>query len=971
MNDLSKAKLLKKPTALIVILVAFYCLGPQGLFGAKYYTSWTFGENQPNIKQGGRADTIAVNPLDNNKIIVATESGGLFRSNDRGTKWSHVDSLPCFLTQAVVYLPSNPNIVLVSTEADFKTNNGGGLWRSTDEGATWTQAVLNLPPGNTARLSGNEISIAPDTGKIFLATSEGVFSSTDSGLTWSFSNVFTTNKKVVSILALSGGRVIAGGSDGLRRSFDGGTTWNITGSNVGALGNGDIHALGRSALSASHLFVVNENTQLFRSEDAGASWTQIASAPPGGGACGGISFIKTILFTTAFNRTLILFFGNRCWLNRLSAPAGLTGTTANYSGTWQSALIDHADTRDIAFINNAPFLLATDGGLHKTSNGGSAWTFVGGGRDGFNALQVTEIKGQYIQSGWSNDIYFGTQDNNLWAANMWGNIWNLYGAEGFFIEMERRVATAADSKVSFVACGGCRNNFSERHFTNTIAWPNPIGSQGSPTIIRNSMYVQPVAVSTTFAAGLALTENSGASWRQFAAFPQSPRDLAKLARSGDGDPLQTTIIYQAFRSNLNVPGIREINRLMRIHKPLFSSENGTVFYPAMNNFGGLGINPTMFAWYQVYGIDPGNAFHVIAPDIVNKKMMETRDGGENWTEIPSLTNLVTDGGRLRFTTDLIGFGNGELFPIVTAVSFSPQNPRIVLVGTSEGGIFKSDDGGATWAKISGTEKITYITSFFWRTANDVHVSTYGRGNWKLRMEKIALPTDFDDLCGRVCDVVSVNQGEGRPLFSDSLLVAEGNILGAKTINSELTEVFVTPGSSVFFTGDTKDPLGKIVVTETEAVDPGGLTALPKPPTGWITKGLVLTNENKLLGAVFGDSEISLVPPVSFENYAGSTISPTAGKPYLKLNSSNFYGVETYLPKEAFNISVRGLVAGAKYEIFIDGATAKTTGIADSRGGLSSTATAPSSIGLHRLEIHPVGDSQTVTDSSMFLVKHSD
>lgn len=102
-----------------------------------------------------------------------------------------------------------------------------------------------------------------------------------------------------------------------------------------------------------------------------------------------------------------------------------------------------------------------------------------------------------------------------------------------------------------------------------------------------------------------------------------------MARSGDGDPLQTSIVYQAFRSNATAPQVGEVNLLVRIHKRLFSSENGTVFFPAMNNFGGLGLNPTMFVAYQAYGIDPGNAFHVIAADVVNQRMMETRDGGEN------------------------------------------------------------------------------------------------------------------------------------------------------------------------------------------------------------------------------------------------------------------------------------------------------------------------------------------------------
>ena len=64
----------------------------------------------------------------------------------------------------------------------------------------------------------------------------------------------------------------------------------------------------------------------------------------------------------------------------------------------------------------------------------------------------------------------------------------------------------------------------------------------------------------------------------------------------------------------------DIQHLARIVKTSVSP-TAIVYYPAMNNFGGLGINPTMFAWYSVFAVDPGNAYHLIAPDVVNEKMM--------------------------------------------------------------------------------------------------------------------------------------------------------------------------------------------------------------------------------------------------------------------------------------------------------------------------------------------------------------
>ena len=91
------------------------------------FRGWVLSEFQPDIANGGRANTIAVNPTKNSIILVASESGGLFRSTDGGTTWHHVDSLPQFWTNAVTFMPADPNVGIVTTSEDFATSNGGGL----------------------------------------------------------------------------------------------------------------------------------------------------------------------------------------------------------------------------------------------------------------------------------------------------------------------------------------------------------------------------------------------------------------------------------------------------------------------------------------------------------------------------------------------------------------------------------------------------------------------------------------------------------------------------------------------------------------------------------------------------------------------------------------------------------------------------------------------------------------------------
>src|SRR5690242_2764426 len=76
-----------------------------------HLSHWQVSEFQPDISPGGRVNTIAVHPINNAIILVASESGGLFRSGDAGQTWHHVNAFPVLWTNAVAFMPANPNIV--------------------------------------------------------------------------------------------------------------------------------------------------------------------------------------------------------------------------------------------------------------------------------------------------------------------------------------------------------------------------------------------------------------------------------------------------------------------------------------------------------------------------------------------------------------------------------------------------------------------------------------------------------------------------------------------------------------------------------------------------------------------------------------------------------------------------------------------------------------------------------------------
>ena len=103
-----------------------------------------------------------------------------------------------------------------------------------------------------------------------------------------------------------------------------------------------------------------------------------------------------------------------CAFKRATAKTGNSGTMSS----WNNMAFDHCDPSEVGFENDntTPLILLTDGGIHKTRDKGNNWKLAGGGPYGYNALQITEVTGQLHEKDGSADLYFATQDNDIWAS---------------------------------------------------------------------------------------------------------------------------------------------------------------------------------------------------------------------------------------------------------------------------------------------------------------------------------------------------------------------------------------------------------------------------------------------------------------------------------------------------------------------------------------------------------------------------
>lgn len=940
--------------------------------------NFTLNEYQPNIRWNGRINSISIDPADTNKVIVASESGGIFRSTNRGTTWQHIDALPNNYTHIVKYV--NTSTVLATTGRDFKINTTGGIWRSTNGGLSWIQRSIPVPTSfpRPDLFEAYDISI-DDSGKIFVSTSGGYISSTDNGNTWTYRSVDVA-AEFYSVIAFSSTRIILGGNTGIWYSTDGGTTWNREATSIGTVQ--DLHALGVApnlGAGTRTVYVVTSDTRLHYSENGGRNWTNIASAPGGGGGCGGITFVRAVRSGATSIR---LYFGNRCGMSNLNCSR-VAGSVSpyrfNYSGTWGSNNSDHGDTRDVAFTRTTypiPRFLATDGGFHKTRDRGANFTGIGAGSTGLNAMQLTEIAGQKIGARANYDLYIGSQDISNWSSNNYGATWGSeHCCEGFFFEMERTVPTVSDSRINWVSCAGCDNFVSGPNFVGISLWNDPPDGW-NPFLVQRNVYVEKWNATTAHPQGFAITTNGGSTWARLANIALPMYGTPKVTRTTSASHL-----YQGIRVGYDAITGQERVHIARVNN-VHPATGTSVQYPTMTNFMGIGVMPTMFAWYEVFAANPQNPSQIIAADVLDNKMKMSIDGGNNWTEMPSLTDLVTESGTVRFRLP------NSRFPIVSHISFNPEYPNYILVGTFHTGLFFSYDGGNSWLTVPGSKGVTNATKVYWKSTNEALISSYGRGLWKLQM---SYRYWFEDLaryrfCPEPCLRFRFPRPEPDPLPFDEvwkgdrfLYLTDGFLTDINITPNGIQNITVLPGSNVMEFGPKNANLRSIPVVESSKV--GGfskneyLNAILKK--GYKITGIVA--EGPKITEVFVSKEISPNKEVNLAKdfeMKGNQELPEQTGPSIQLVSDSLGkgGGVLFLSPNIKSITIQGSnflpTSEAPIEVLLDDKVVLKEGNAPN-GSFKIELRLNLPIGRHHLRVQQVHKQQILADGFDFVIKHAD
>ncbi|MBL7793230.1 MAG: glycosyl hydrolase, partial [Saprospiraceae bacterium] len=106
-------------------------------FSAGTFTGLSFRSIGPAVTSG-RISDFAVNPRNHNEYYVASSSGGVWKTTNRGTTYTPIfDGEGSYSIGCVSLDPSNPNVVWVGTGENNNQRSvayGDGVYRSIDGG---------------------------------------------------------------------------------------------------------------------------------------------------------------------------------------------------------------------------------------------------------------------------------------------------------------------------------------------------------------------------------------------------------------------------------------------------------------------------------------------------------------------------------------------------------------------------------------------------------------------------------------------------------------------------------------------------------------------------------------------------------------------------------------------------------------------------------------------------------------------
>ena len=715
---------------------------------------------------GGRVNKIGVDVSTPGRLYAASEFGGIYRSNDNGVTWSHLDGHVPQVTWSVKVDPTNSNRVYATSFYDGLTNSRSGINVSTDGGTTWTHPASANPPLNfcasdTRRTELTAFGIAIDpanSNHVFIGTNCGLAISLDAGATWNFVDPTPTTlaTDIRDVTVHHGGIIDVCGADGHLRSTDTGATW--TTSVTQPLPSGQCSIV--SSPDESYVLFAVVGTSIFETDD-GLNWTGTYVNPA---VQGRIPFVAT---NKRSGNNYDLWFGDvRLFRGSCTTPNPATSggaqrcnASAAWAGPFTRSAGAHDDSGDIAFApgsstNACPVLFSSDGGVFRntlTTSPGChtpAWTQPTVTPHG---LRQYAFDGVHRPGATPEDIYLANQDDGTFGTTNGGAsavAWNTENCcDGFGAKAD---LTRALTSVCCFSPGRATLLF--------VSPPGLTAGGGTPQVNTyppgNVRSFEQLESLVTFAAnsyaiattsGIFLTTNIGAgaiTWTQLGATtsPASPCSLQFAAFGGT-----TTFFIKSGGCNGELQG-----NVFRYQ----GTGSGGTWQQVPNPPGG--------GSFGVFAVDQNDPQRIIASHLgapSGPEMVFTSNGGTTWNSIAALNSQMTGAGRFKYQNlsgPNVAAGGASIqrngYPQPTLVKFDSSDPDILVAGAEDAGVFISTNGGTQWQLVTdpftpGTSGVPHIPRPYFAhfdhdpAGGDINLflGTRGRGAWRLTFKKVAMP----------------------------------------------------------------------------------------------------------------------------------------------------------------------------------------------------------------------------------------
>jgi hypothetical protein len=405
-------------------------------------------------------EDIAVHPTDPLVVYLATWFDGVMKSIDGGRSWSPAGTgLPALAALSVAIDPAQPSTVYAGMV------QGGVIYRSVDAGATWQLFRVSGATGQVGQLE-----VEPSTGYVYAGpAAQGVFRSTDRGMTWARRSAGLIGSHVRSLVVVPAApaTIYAGTyGDGVHRSTNAGASWSrrgLTGRVVNGL------AVHRSAPGTIYAAT---DRGVYKSTDEGGTWRLLPSGFTGISGIAVAPSNRAVLYATYFSGVIKSTDGGGTW-RRLALPdwdvylggvavhptrperawvgtrfSGVLRTTDGGT-TWRSGpgCPSGSDARAVTVDPVQPSILyagCDTGGVSRSSDGGATWAHV-------TPLDIYAVRAIVVDPSDTRRLYIGEYDaygpSGVHGSADRGQTWTQLSGTGLTTTWVESLAITPDGAV--------------------------------------------------------------------------------------------------------------------------------------------------------------------------------------------------------------------------------------------------------------------------------------------------------------------------------------------------------------------------------------------------------------------------------------------------------------------------------------------------------------------------------------------